>query len=421
MPDADIRQNPLAPDPLTRHFILVARQQELCALSTTAHTTAFVIGVGDLIHALQKERGYSNLFACSPTEDALSALETLTHDAQQQQARFTDALQEQAADWRNARLLNTCAHALLRLGELPALRQGVRTRQAVHDALLHTFTRAIASLLNLVTEVMDGSPDPEIARQLVAWLNFMHSKELCGQERALGVSAFARPGPLDDAVAGNLHNLQQAQARSFASFEQFAQADALAQWHALRADESALVRLRAMALQRVQPHDPHLAHIWFDVCTARINAMHALELDLAQSLMRVCHERVAASQAELADHQQLTRRFVEEHRAPHTKPMLFSLQGRPLDVSDAPVGDGLSRTLLDLLQSQALRLQEADQALLAARRAQQERRQIEQVKWQLVRRYGLSEHEAHERLQRTAMNGGLSLLEVAQQLLRDFK
>jgi AmiR/NasT family two-component response regulator len=83
------------------------------------------------------------------------------------------------------------------------------------------------------------------------------------------------------------------------------------------------------------------------------------------------------------------------------------------------MGEGVARSVLDVLLEQGARLHAADMALEQARRAQQERRRIEQAKWWLVSRHGLTEADAHDRLQRTAMNAGLPLHEVAAQILRD--
>jgi AmiR/NasT family two-component response regulator len=55
--------------------------------------------------------------------------------------------------------------------------------------------------------------------------------------------------------------------------------------------------------------------------------------------------------------------------------------------------------------------------LAAARGALDDARRIDRAKLLLISRYGLSEQAAHERLQRAAMDGGLSLSEVARQIV----
>ena len=86
-------------------------------------------------------------------------------------------------------------------------------------------------------------------------------------------------------------------------------------------------------------------------------------------------------------------------------------------VTGDAIGDTMARSVLDLLLEQGARLHEADLRLSEARRARHERRRIEQAKWWLVTHYRLSEPAAQERLQRTAMNNGLTLLEVADRIL----
>ncbi|MNV42519.1 Nitrate regulatory protein [compost metagenome] len=98
--------------------------------------------------------------------------------------------------------------------------------------------------------------------------------------------------------------------------------------------------------------------------------------------------------------------------------MVFSVQSRILDVP-APdgVGNELERSILDMMREQTLRMQHADDALANVRGALDEKKRVDRAKLLLVSRYGLTEQAAHERLQRAAMDGGLSLAEVARQII----
>jgi hypothetical protein len=418
--------HPTQTSDLTRQFMLAARQRELHALTVMVATGNFVILAGQLIHALQKERGYSNMFLRSQDATTQQTLDTLSEAALQKQASLCEMLAQQIASptaaWSNARLLNAAAHALLRLDDIPQLRERIRRRDINDTDATSRFSRPISSLLNMVFEAMDGATDPGITRQLVALLNFMQGKELCGQERAFGVSAFAA-GYLDEGQKVTLIGLQQAQERSFTVFSEYAHPETLAHWQRLREDETALHRFRLLAQQSraEQPLDTNMAHIWFDVTTARIDAIHALETMLANQLSASCAERLSHSNQQQDDQNALMGQFLEQHgNDEHTATVLYSLQGRPLDTTNAEaVSQGMARSLLDLLHAQSQRLQEADQALLSARREQQERRLVEQAKWQLVSRYRITEPEALERMQRIAMNRNMPLYDVARQLLTE--
>ena len=53
------------------------------------------------------------------------------------------------------------------------------------------------------------------------------------------------------------------------------------------------------------------------------------------------------------------------------------------------------------------------------RGALEEKKRIDRAKLLLISHYGLTEHAAHERLQRAAMDGGLSLSDVARQVISE--
>jgi AmiR/NasT family two-component response regulator len=97
---------------------------------------------------------------------------------------------------------------------------------------------------------------------------------------------------------------------------------------------------------------------------------------------------------------------------------LFSVQASDLD---APPQDGMTamvtRSILELLQTQTLRLQGLHEELQEARQALEERRLVERAKQQLMRQQGFTESEAYAWLRQAAMNQGLRLEEVAQRLL----
>jgi len=97
---------------------------------------------------------------------------------------------------------------------------------------------------------------------------------------------------------------------------------------------------------------------------------------------------------------------------------LFSVHASDLD-SPAPDGHGpqMGRSLLDLLQAQTHRLQDANLQLDEARQALNERKLVERAKQLLMNEYALSESEAYTRLRQSAMSRGLRMVDMAQNVL----
>lgn len=409
--------------PSTLRFLLAARRSELHGLEALAATCELATLVSKLVHVLQKERGSSNLYLCGGQETLRQTLAGLSSDAcavEEEVRRFLDRLEPDATrSAGKARLLNCIAYALYRLDELPRTR-AIRDRRVAAEDAGAVFTRLIASLFALVFEAADSSLDAGVTRLLVALLNFMQGKELCGQERAYGVMGYTA-GYFTESQKARLLELADLQKRCFDSFAQYAGADALAAWERLEQGGGPVLRLRDMALRTSEAErvDAGLAELWFGLCTERIDAMRAVESLLAEALTLQCHRRIVETRAELDNHRLLLSRFAD-HASDAAPAMLFQLQGRILDVPPQDgVGEAMERSILDLMREQAQRLRQSDDALALARGALEERRRVERAKWLLVSRHGLSEQAAHDQLQRVAMDRRRSLDDVARQVLAE--
>jgi len=403
-------------------FLLAARQSELHGLEQLSRTCEFVARVSELVHALQKERGYTNLYLCGTRQQPPLALGDVSRQAEGSDTRvraFLDGmLARDGEQGGKARLFGCIAYALYRLDELPDLRWRVRQRRLEAHEASAAYTRLIASLLAVVFEAADASLDADITRLLVALLNFMQGKELAGQERAYGVQGYTA-GFFTDAQKAQMAEFAAGQQRCFETFLHYAPAEVLPGWQRSGAHADAVLRLREMASQTgpEQAVDPGLAELWFELCTARIDAMHPVEQALADALAHRCAHRIGAARDELHNHRLLLERFAQQVSGA-APAMLFDVQRRVLDQPpDGGMGGGIERSLLDILREQAARMQQADESLAQARGALEERKRIERAKWLLVQSCGLTEPAAHQHLQRAAMESGLSLADVAQQVL----
>lgn len=321
------------PPPL--RFLLAARRSELHGLEALAGTCELVLKISALVHALQKERGYSNLTLCGDDERLLPALAGLSDEAGAVEAdarAFLDGLETGAAAGAGrARLLNCIAYALFRLDELPRLRRQVRDRRVPAHEADSRFTLVIASLLAVVVEAADSALDAGVTRNLVALLNFMQGKELSGQERACGVMGFTA-GWFSDEQKARMLGLAANQARSFDSFAQYAQDAPLQCWEQARQHDPQVQRMRDMAQRTsdTQRVDGSLAGLWFDLCTARIDAMRDVETRLAHDLAQHCARRIAETRQELDDRRLLLSRYAD-HASGRAPSLVFSVQSRILD------------------------------------------------------------------------------------------
>ena len=401
-------------------FLMAARRSEIAGLQRLSLTSELVGAIGRLVHALQRERGLSNLYLGSQGQQwaaERAAQVALSQGLQAEVERAFDQLDTDAArSGHRARLFGRIAYALQGLSALPRLRERVASRQWSTDRTVAAYARLIQALLAVVFEAADSATDPEVSRRLVAQFNFMQGKEFAGQERALGAALFAR-GQADGAEQQRLLHLIESQERCLEVFSAFAPPETRAMLTAPHASSTLaeLERLRRVLCTAAHGAalKPELSQTWFDTCSARIDGMKGVEDRLTADLRTLCSEKIAHAQAELATFGALAAQ-------PAPDPLVFYLA--PTDPNPAPAapqgfGLPLERSVLELVHDQARRLQAMGDELEAVRASLNERRLIERAKGLLMAHRQLSEADAHKALRQMAMNQNRRLVDVAEAVL----
>ncbi|MEH6565324.1 MAG: nitrate- and nitrite sensing domain-containing protein [Halopseudomonas sp.] len=407
-------------------FMLAARRSEMQGLQALAVTCQLVGEISQLVHALQRERGFSNMYLGGQAERYRRSLDTLSGDAtrcEQAVRKAFDGMDlERSCGAEKARLFTRVAFVLHGLDGLPTLRRRVREQQLDAQEATHGFTRLIAGLLAVVFEAADSAVDPRITRALVALFNFMQGKELAGQERAAGVCGFVA-GYFEQPQCSRLGFLEEAQQRCFDTFLEFAEQDTRAAWATLCSGElmGEIARLRQVALRTSEQSQVQssMGEVWFELTSQRIDSMKQVEDQLAERLQSLCEHKIQQASADLDSQRRLTRRLHqldEEGNAPAAR--LYNVQATELEALPGErIGNHMQRSVLELVHEQTVRLQHLHDELDAARRSLSERKLIERAKGVLMTRQGLNEEQAFRALQGAAMERGQKLIEVAQSIL----
>lgn len=395
-------------------FLLAARQCEIAELEQLARSSDIVAVLGRLTHALQRERGLTNLFLASggaqsgePRLQQVAECQRLGHEVRVHLDQLdTDASRVP----HGARLFSRIAvalHALDGLGEL-------RTRigaQALSAAEASTaISKVIGGLLAVVFEWADSATEPEISRALVALFNLMQGKEFTGQERAFGAGVFAS-GRIDSSTQQQWRHLIDSQQRClqvFADFTDFTNPEVLAAEQATQEPRTLaeLERLRRIGytVTGQDALDARLGQAWYDCCSRRIDAMKVLEDLLALNLRRLCERTIARARTDLRDQQELLDALAAQAQA--TRP------GEP-----ALYGPQLERSILAMVQEQSARIQAMSNELDTVRATLNERKVVDRAKGLLMAHRQLTEEEAYKALRQMAMNQNRRLLEVAEAVL----
>ena len=394
---------------------------EIEALDELARTSELVGDIARLIHALQRERGLSNGFLASRGQRfAAQRSEQIAQCLAREQAVRAgfDRLEADARRMVNGtRLFSRIAWVLPGLDALPALRERIGALRMEPATATASFVKLVAGLLAVVFEAADGATDPEISRRLVAMFNFMQGKEFAGRERACGAAAFAS-GRSESAPQQQWLQLIASQEACFHTFTEFASEALDEQWRTSQtpAALSELERLRriACAAPPGAALDAELSPVWFDCCSRRIDDMQVIEEQLAAELRSLCARKTAQAQAELQAHERLLADWAQGSKASAAD---FFEAPPAAEGTAPPYGRQLERSILDMVQEQAQRLQAMSEELDTVRVALTERKLVERAKGLLMAHRRLSEDEAHRMLRQTAMNQKRRLVEVAESVL----
>jgi len=183
--------------------------------------------------------------------------------------------------------------------------------------------------------------------------------------------------------------------------------------------QAALERMRRILCTAGErgPLNPELSQRWFDICTDRMNAMKAVEDHLSADLRALCELR-----RDNLEHELSALDGIHSHVAgTPDEAVSLSYFDEPQDATPAapsyPLGSHLDRSVLDLVQAQAKRLQAMSAELDTTRASLNERKLVERAKGLLMAQRQISEAEAHKTLRQLAMNQNRRLVDVAESVL----
>lgn len=404
-------------------FLQAAKRSEIAGLRRLVLTGALVNAIGRLVHALQRERGLSNLYLGSQgrrwADERLAQVATSQGLQDEVLYAFEQLDTDLAPNCHRARVFAAIAYAMQGLSALALLRERVQAQAWSAPRATDAYVRVISALLAVVFEAADSAWDPEISRHLVAFFNFLQGKEFAGQERAAGSALFAS-GRAEAEGQQRLVHLIESQERCLQVFADFAGPALTTAWHQAQRPEQLLPleRLRRVLCTSAAggPLDTGLSQVWFDACTARLDAMKSTEDALASELQSLCGQRLRATEQELAELERLGSQFMPL-AAPQDAGFFDDApapQGLPPSLT---LGSQVEGSMLALVRDQARRLQAMGDELDTVRASLGERKTIERAKGLLMAHRQLGEDEAHKTMRQMAMNQNRRLVDVAEAVL----
>lgn len=409
------------------HIVRLAKQYEIDELRRLASKAQLVGAIGELIHALQSERGASSIFLASAGKRFAATRLTLIEKSQAAECALRAHLQAQLAStfFGNPKIFSLMAWAFLGLEALPELRRQIDERKLSASAAIGAISRLIAGLIALVFELADSAIHPSVSRLLVAYFNFVQGKEFAGQERAVGALCYAS-GLCDGAHQQRVLHLIDAQERSFQIFFEFAEPRAVMQWQKMQAAPcvAQLERLRRV-MSVTKPGgrlDVDESDKWFACCSERLADMWSLQCVLIDMIQQQCAMLIAEAEHDQSNAEGLLKSLREHPPATTDAVDRFFDPELPVDHALAFVpSDGMrgqaAASLVEILQVQSERLAQMESELELARRALNDRKIIERAKGVLMARLTMSEEDAYKTLRKTAMDQNRRMVDVAESTL----
>lgn len=418
------------------HLVLRAKQLELDAVRHLAERVELAGVVGQLIDALQHERGATSVYLASAGQRFQAERQAALAAVHPVEASLRTLFNEQArlTQGATARTLSLMAWVLLDLQALAALRLQIDQRIPTAHEAVAAYSRVIAGLVELIYQLADAAPHPGISRQLVSLVHLIQGKEAAGQERAVGGALFAS-GACSETQQLRIVKLIDAQEHSLKVFEEFAPPALQAQWqqHQLTPNVAMLERLRRTlcTARHGTVLDARLSDSWFDAASVRIAALWQCEVELVEGLRQACAAQLDLTQQDLRDSEGLLRqlrdnppphthavsRFFNTAEQPDAAPVLGSTSDSGSDTAASAPDAAKISSLEEVLQAQTARLVSMESELETARRALHERKLIERAKGALMARMGLTEDAAFRALQKTSMDHNRKLVDVAEAAL----
>lgn len=145
-----------------------------------------------LVHEIQKERGNSSGFLANSgsafgpeldkqrelTDEAIDALDNILGDAEYQE--FITQYRTMLSDIRDD------------VDKIPSIRERVTSLDLTPNQAIDLYTEINTNILNSVGVLTSATNDKQSAEQLIAFVNFLKSKERAGIERAIGSQGFSQ-------------------------------------------------------------------------------------------------------------------------------------------------------------------------------------------------------------------------------------
>jgi methyl-accepting chemotaxis protein len=268
---------------LKQNFIVNNEMENLSQL------TQLSITYGELVHELQKERGATAGFLGSKGNKFVNELKDQRDATDSKQGVRDSFLSNNNFEQKDIIQLNR--DIANELAQLDQIRSRVNNLNIPTKQAIGYYTKLNTKLLSVSTLIAELSNDANIAKQTVAYYNFLQGKERAGIERAVMSSTFALDKFADGVFVKfvALVTEQRTYMANFLAFTTKQNADFYQQQLSHPAVKE-VARLRNIAESKVSGFDVDAVH-WFQQATLRIGQLKKIENQISSHLLMLAKSK----------------------------------------------------------------------------------------------------------------------------------
>ncbi len=177
--------------------------------------------ISALVHETQKERGATAGYLGSKGKKFKDVLQKQRQLTDQKTKELELYISDIGADGLGKDVKSRTQEAIDDLKNIDSIREKVDTLSIQASKAISYYTNMNSKFLDSIAEISKTSNSPDISKELVAYLNFLLSKEKAGIERAVGTNALTR-GNFAPNMERKFYNLVSAQDTLLDNFLRYA-------------------------------------------------------------------------------------------------------------------------------------------------------------------------------------------------------
>ena len=264
---------------------------------TTAQSVKLATAITNLVHETQKERGATAGFVGSKGKNFTKRLPAQRLNTDAKLKIMQQTLKTIGTSTLNTQAKNYLNKALAELAKLKTIRDGATTLSMGGAKVIGYYTNMHAIFINMIGAIAKDAKDANEARDLLAWYNFIMSKERAGIERAVMSNTFARNKFLPGMEA-KFRKLVVEQDSFLVSFEKSANTKMINFYlktvSGKYIDEVNRMRQVALNAKDIGGFGISYQH-WFDSITHKINLLKKIDDYLSKNLKQTLNEQIAVT------------------------------------------------------------------------------------------------------------------------------